>query len=173
MGTDLLEVPSQLLIGSTETMQRALERPGKRALSVSDAKDLIRHSRYTLSRITSFWQRSRRALGSGIEGSLFNAECDRVKGVIQRYLELNRLLEAEIQQQPASSAQRQRLAALGTMIREAGRIQECYQRWSAKFSRPRRPIDWDAVAEVEAAHARGEHRSAREFAADLQQRGSR
>jgi hypothetical protein len=171
MVTELLDVPSELLIGSTETMRRALQRPATQTLSQLDAKDLLRHSRYVLSRLTAIFHRSQKALTSGVEGSMFSQVCDRMKEVIEPYLDLNRDLAKMIRQQPPSVRQRQLLASLKQIEEEADRILQSYKSWSAAFGRPSRPIDWTAVAEAEAAHARGENRRVNDFELDLEMRG--
>jgi hypothetical protein len=170
MATDLLDVPSELLIGSTETLDRALRQPATKGLTPRDAKDLLRHSRYVLRRIAGVHSRSRKALTSGIEGSVFSQVCERMKEVIEHYLDLNRVLEGLIQRQTSSGRQRRRLASLKRIEGEATRMLQFFREWSMSFGRPPRPIDWSAVAEAEAAHARGEHRKATEFEADLEKR---
>jgi hypothetical protein len=168
-----MDVPSELLIGSTEALRRALQVPASQPLSPRDAKDLVRHSRYVLSGITDVYHRSRKALTSGIEASLFTQVCDRMKEVIERYLELTRGLEHLIRQQSPSTRQRHRLASLKEIEEEATRVYHCFVAWSVSFGRPPRPIDWSAVAEAEAAHVRGEHRKVDEFEADLKNRAGR
>jgi hypothetical protein len=171
MASELLDVQNELLVGSTETLQRALLRSASQALSERDAKDLLRHSRYVLSRITGVYRRSRKALASGIEGALFSQVCDHMKEVIEKYLTGNRVLEKAILQQQPSARQNRRLVSLKDINEEADRILQIFQSWSMAFGRSPRAIDWDAVAEVEAAHTRGEHRRADEFEAHLEKRG--
>jgi hypothetical protein len=170
MATELANVPSELLLGSTETLERALQRPPTQALSPRDAKDLLRHSRYVLTRITEIYDRSRKEMTSGVEGSEFGQMCDHMTVAIERYQALSHTLEKMIQQQRPSVRQRRRLAYLKVMEEKTTRILQAYQAWSVLCHRPPRQIDWAAVAEAEAAHARGDHRPATEFEADMKMR---
>ena len=109
-------------------------------------------------------------LASGIEGSLFIHLCDRMNEAIGRFQGACQELETEIRRRPESIKRRRRLAHLKVTEEETARIRHDYEAWSVSFGRPARPIDWDAVAAAEAAHARGEHRPAGEFEADLAKR---
>ena len=165
MATDTLDLLPDMLSGSMEIILRSLQRTAGQQLSPRASKFLLRHFRYTLSIIRGLWRKSRRALLEGAEATAFLQECGRAIGSIESYSYLLHKFEGAIQAQPQTAGRRQRLAELEAMAVEASRIRAAYQRWTTSFSCPTRDIDWQAVADAEAAHARGEHRTATDFEA--------
>ena len=76
-----------------------------------------------------------------------------------------------VQEQPRSERRSLQLARLGRAEEEAHDVQKAFREWMAAFNCPPRPIDWSVVAEAEAAHARGEHRTIDQILADPEQGG--
>jgi len=165
MAPDTLDLLPDMLSGSTEIIQRSLLSAAGQPLGPRASKFLLRHFRYTLSIIRGLWRKSRRALLAGAEATAFLQECGLAIGSIESYLYLLHKFEGTIQAQPQTAGRRQRLAELDAMAAEATRIRAAYQRWTSSFGRPMRDIDWQAVADADAAHARGEHRTATDFEA--------
>ena len=165
--TDLLP---ELAVGTAETMRRALDRPRVNGLSSLERKDLVRHSLHWLRLIKDAWKAGRRRLAEGVEATTFRQDCEGMSAVLDDFLDSLPRLRQIIQEQPRSERRSSQLARLGRAEEEAHDIRKAFREWLAAFNRPPRPIDWSVVAEAEAAHARGEHRTIDQILAD-QERG--
>lgn len=154
--TDLLP---ELAVGTAETMRRALDRPRTNGLSSLERKDLVRHSVHLLRLIKDAWRACRKRLGEGVEATTFQRDCERMTAVLDDFLDSLPRVRQLIQEQPRTGGRSSQLARLGRVEEEAHDIRKAFRGWLATFSLPPRPIDWAVVAEAEAAHARGEHRT--------------
>ena len=161
--TDLLP---ELAMGSAETMRRLLEQPRKGALSPTQGRNLIRYSLHALHLIRDAWASVQMSLARGVEATAFEADCEQVTAALDHYLLASSLARQAVGEQPRSERRAHQLARLAKAEEEARRIRGAVQEALASSRRPPRPIDWDAVAEAEAAHARGEHRSIDQILSD-------
>lgn len=93
-----------------------------------------------------------------------------MSAVLDDFLDSLPRLRQIIHEQPRSERRSSQLARLGRAEEEAHDIRKAFRERLAAFNRPPRPIDWSVVAEAEAAHARGEHRTIDQILAD-QERG--
>lgn len=167
--TDLLP---ELAVGTAEAMRRALDRPRTNGLSSLERKDLIRHSLHLLRLIKDAWRTARNRLAEGVEAVSFRQDCEGMSAVLDDFLGSVPRLRQIIQEQPRSEGRSWQLARLARAEEAAHDIRKAFRRWLEAFSRPPRPIDWGVVAEAEAAHARGEHRTIDQILAEPERGGN-
>ena len=147
--TDLLP---QLALGSAETMRRFLERPQTTALSPLERRDLVRHSLYVLRLMQDAWAAGQRLLANGVEATAFESVCEHMTTALDHYLGGLSLAQKVIGEPPRSERRARQLARLSKAEEERSVSAAPSAIGSTLSRRPPRPIDWNAVAEVEAAH---------------------